>query len=376
MPQNRLVLLSTALNECVVKWTAWRGWVSRIAVIPGDGIGPEVMAEALRLLEQLRDKGRALSWDVLPYSAETFLRDGSAMPPGALGQLSSYDAILLGAFGDARVPDMAHGREVVLGLRQGLGLYVNMRPVRLLREELTPLKGRAESDIDLVILRENTEGLYSHAGGFLRKGTKDETAVQSSIDTRFGAERFLRYAFSFAAKRPNAKLALVDKHNALRYSGDLWYRTFLDVASEFPGVSAEHRFIDAACAEMVLAPGHFSVVAADNLFGDILGDLGAALVGGLGFAPSANINPETGKGMFEPVHGSAPDIAGRGIANPCAALLACSMMLEHLGDAESAAVVENAVRKALAEGARTRDAGGALTTREIGQKILNRLELP
>ncbi len=350
--------------------------MSRIAVIPGDGIGPEVIAEALRLLELLRGKGRSFSWDVFPFSAETFLRDGRAMPQEALGQLAGYDAILLGAFGDPRIPDMAHGREVVLGLRQGLDLYVNMRPVRLLLPELTPLKRGGASEIDFVVLRENTEGLYAHAGGFLHRGTRNETALQTSVDTRFGIERFLRYAFALAAARPIAKLTLVDKHNALRFSGDLWYRTFLEVASAFSSVSAEHRFIDAACAELVLNPAHFSVIAADNLFGDILGDLGAALAGGLGFAPSANINPETGKGMFEPIHGSAPDIAGRGIANPCAALLACAMMVEHLGDKEAAMAIEKAVRKSLAEGALTRDAGGTLSTSEMGKAVMARMDIP
>ncbi len=348
--------------------------MKRIAVIPGDGIGPEVIDEAVKVLELLRSSGRPLSWDIFPYSARTFLRDGRAMPQGAIGELAGYDAILLGAFGDQRIPDMAHGREVVLGLRQELDLYVNVRPIRLLLEELTPLKGKERPEIDFVVLRENTEGLYAHAGGFLHKGTPAETAVQTSVDTRAGIERFLRHAFALAASKRAKKLTLVDKHNALSFSGDLWYRAFREVAEAFPSVAAEHRYVDAACAEMVLNPGHFSVIAADNLFGDILGDLGAALAGGLGFAPSANVNPETGKGMFEPVHGSAPDIAGKGIANPCAAMLACAMMLRHIGEAGAATAVEKAVGAALASGARTLDAGGTLSTSEMGKAIRDRIE--
>jgi len=345
----------------------------RVAVLPGDGVGPEVLAESLRVFDHLRSRSTPLEYEVLPYSAETYLRDGRAMPEGALDHLARYDGVLLGAFGDPRVPDMAHGREVVMGLRQGWDLFVNLRPVRPLCDDLVPLKGRGADAVDMLLVRENTQGLYAHAGGFHAAGTPDEVAVQTSIDTRRGVERLARYAFALARERRRTSVTLVDKHNALRYSGDLWDRTFRAVAADFPDVEARHQFVDAACARMVQDPAAFDVVVADNLLGDILGDLAAALAGGLGFAPSVNLNPTTGRAVFEPVHGSAPDIAGTGTANPCAALLAAALLLRHLGFAEAAAELESAVAAAVRDGARTRDAGGALTTREMGDAVLARL---
>jgi len=342
-------------------------------VLPGDGVGPEVLSEVLRVFDHFRSGSLPLEYEIFPYSADTYLRDGRAMPEGALDALSAFDAVLLGAFGDPRVPDMAHGREVVMGLRQGWDLYVNLRPVHPLCDDLVPLRGLGADAVDMLLVRENTEGLYAHAGGFHARGTPDEVAVQTSIDTRRGVERLVRYAFSLARERRRRSVTLVDKHNALRYSGDLWDRTFRAVAGDFPEVEARHRFVDAACTRMVQDPASFEVVVADNLLGDILGDLAAALAGGLGFAPSANLNPATGRALFEPVHGSAPDIAGTGVANPCASLLAAALLLKHLGFADPGSDLESAVAAAVRGGARTRDAGGALSTREMGDAVLARL---
>ncbi len=340
----------------------------RIAVIPGDGIGPEITHEVLKVMEALCSKGVPLTWQTFDYSADSYLKTGKALPEGAIEELAAFDAIFMGALGDPRVPDSTHARDILLGLRFGLDLYVNLRPVRLPIEALTPLKGRTAHDIDLVIVRENTEGAYVGAGGFLKKGTAEEVAVQEALATRRGVERVLRFAFEHARGRRKI-LAMADKHNALRFVSDLWFRVFRELSEAYPDVEARHYFIDNLCYQLVRDPSQFDVIVTSNLFGDLLSDLGAALAGGLGLAPSANINPETGRGLFEPVHGSAPDIAGRGEANPSAGLLSMAMMLEFLGIGEAARTVHSAVDSCIAAGQVTRDLGGALGTGAAGDAV-------
>ena len=341
----------------------------RIAILPGDGIGPEITAEVIMILEVLRSRGAALEWRTFDYSADSYLKTGKAMPDGAFEELSSFDAIFLGAFGDPRVPDSAHARDILLGLRFGLDLYVNLRPAKLMLDRLTPLKGMTLGDIDLVVVRENTEGAYVGAGGFLRRNTPEEIAIQEAVATRRGVERILRYAFEYARTRRRKKLAMADKHNALRFVSDLWYRLFQQVSADYPDVEARHFFIDNMCYQFVCDPSQFDVVVTGNLFGDILSDLGAALAGGLGLAPSANINPETGRGLFEPVHGSAPEIAGRGVANPAAGILSLAMMLDFLGMTDAAQSVESAVNSCILDGQVTRDLGGTLGTSAAGDAV-------
>ncbi len=340
----------------------------RIAVIPGDGIGPEITTEVLKVMEALRSKGTPLEWQTFGYSADTYLETGKALPEGVFEELTSFDAVFLGALGDSRVPDSAHARDILLRLRFGLDLYVNLRPVRLPLDTLTPLKGRTVGDIDLVIVRENTEGAYVGAGGFLKKGTADEVAVQEGIATRRGVERVLRFAFEHARRR-RRKLAMADKHNALRFVSDLWFRVFQEMSPCYPEVEARHFFVDNLCYQLVRDPSQFDVIVTSNLFGDLLSDLGAALAGGLGLAPSANINPETGRGLFEPVHGSAPDIAGRGEANPSAALLSLAMLLDFLGLREAAECLHSAVNSCIAAGQVTPDLGGPLGTGAAGDAV-------
>lgn len=348
--------------------------MKRIGVIPGDGIGPEVTSEVVALLRLLRDDGLPLAWDVLPYSADYYLAHGRALPEGGLEALGGYDALFVGAFGDPRVPDMAHAREILLGARRGFDLYVNERPVRLLHERITPLKGRGRADVDFVIFRENTEGAYVGLGGRFKRGTPDEVAVQEALATRKGVERILRHAFRTAASSPRKTLHMADKHNALEHVGGLWHEAFLAVAGEFPMVHAHHIFVDALCHDVVRDPGRFDVIVTSNLFGDLISDLSAALAGGLGVTPSANLNPESGKGLFEPVHGSAFDLAGKGLANPVAALLSAAIMLYFLGFPGAAKGVERAVEASVAAGETTPDLGGGLTTAAAGEAVRKRLE--
>lgn len=347
--------------------------MARFAVIPGDGIGPEVTAEVLKALRRLGEAGHPIDTQTYDLSADRYLATGVAMPPGTLDELARYDGIFLGALGDPRVPDFAHAREVVLGARQKLDLYVNVRPVELLHERLTPLKGRSCRDVDFLILRENTEGAYVGAGGFVRKGTPHEVAVQETVATRMGADRILRYAFGQARLRPRKNLVMADKHNALRYSCDLWDRAFRELAPEFPDVEARHLYVDNLCLQLVRDPSQFDVIVTSNLFGDLVSDIGAALIGGLGLAPSASVNPEKPLGLFEPVHGSAPDLAGRGLANPAAALLSATMMLRFAGLGEAGEKLDRAVRGCVAGGLTTPDLGGGLTTRAAGDAVCERL---
>ncbi|MCC6745320.1 MAG: 3-isopropylmalate dehydrogenase, partial [Acidobacteria bacterium] len=285
---------------------------------------------------------------------------------------SEYDAILLGAVGDPRVPDNRHAADILLGLRFKLELYINLRPIRLLADGLTPLKGRTCADIDFVVFRENTEGLYTFMGGNFKKGTPDEVAIQEEVNTRKGVERIIEAAFTFAEDTGRGKVTLADKSNAMTYGHDLWRRTFKEVAARHPSIETNAQYIDATAMFMVLDPGQYDVIVTNNLFGDIITDLGAALQGGLGVAGSGNIHPGA-VSLFEPVHGSAPQFAGKNIANPIGSILAAAMMLEHLGHKDAADAIERAVVSAVAGGLMTKDIGGSLTTTEAGAAIAERV---
>jgi 3-isopropylmalate dehydrogenase len=341
----------------------------RIAVIPGDGIGVEVIAEALHVLQAVAPSlTTPVDCQRFDWGAERWLRDGTTLPAGAFEDLRDhYHAILFGALGDPRVPDQIHARDILLGLRFRLDLYINLRPVRLLDERLTPLKNKRISDIDMLVLRENTEGLYAGVGGNFKKGTPDEIAINEDINTRKGVERILRAAYDMARQR-RKRVCMSDKANALTYAHGLWQRTWREVAAEYPDVESSHLYVDVAAMEMVRAPERFDVLVTSNMFGDILTDLGAAIAGGLGLAASGNIHPGRCS-LFEPVHGSAPDIAGRGIANPMGAILSLAMCLRHLDEKSGAERIERAVQKVVTEGRVTRDLGGTLTTRECGGAI-------
>src|ERR687890_758953 len=320
----------------------------RVAVVPGDGIGPEVIEEAVGVLERVREThGVRLELKHFDWGADKFLSEGVSLPEGALEMLTrEFDAVLAGAFGDPRVPSNQHAEDILLGMRRGLDLYINLRPVRLLHERLTPLRGRAVEDIDFVVFRENTEGAYGGAGGFLKKGTGDEIATQEEYNTRKGVERIVVAAFEYARARGRRKVTMCDKSNVQRFGGDLWQRVFKEVSARYDGIEANHQYVDAAAMFMVLNPAQYEVVVTNNLFGDILTDIGAALQGGLGMAASANIHPGR-VSLFEPVHGSAPPLAGRGVANPVGAILTSAMMLEYLGHEEAAREAGEAVRRRL-----------------------------
>jgi 3-isopropylmalate dehydrogenase len=347
----------------------------RVAVVAGDGIGPEVTREAVLVLERLAEThGVRLELTHFDWGADKFLREGVTLPDGALGMLArEFDAIFAGAFGDPRVPSNQHAEDILLGMRRGLDLYINLRPVRLLHPRLTPLRDRAEADIDFVVFRENTEGAYCGAGGFLKKGTPDEIATQEELNTRRGVERIIVAAFEYARAKGKRRVTMADKSNVQRFGGDLWQRTFREVAARYPDLEANHQYVDAMTMFMVLDPGQYGVVVTSNLFGDILTDLGAALQGGLGLAASGNIHPGR-VSLFEPVHGSAPPLAGKARANPAGAILSAALMLEYLGHAEAAAAVEGAVREAIAAGETTRDLGGTLSTGEAGEAVRERIK--
>jgi 3-isopropylmalate dehydrogenase len=348
--------------------------MKRIAVIPGDGIGPEVVHEALRVLRYLND-AQALDLEFVDFDwgAEKFLRDGVTLPQGALKMLTAdFSAILAGAFGDPRVPSNKHAEDILLGMRRGLDLYINLRPVRLLNDRLTPLLNRKTTDIDFVVFRENTEGAYCGAGGFLKQGTADEIALQDEVNTRGGVERIIVAAFEYARANGRKRVTMADKSNVQRFGGDLWQRVFKEVAETYPEITANHQYVDAMAMYMVLDPTQYDVIVTNNLFGDILTDLGAAIQGGLGLAASGNIHP--GKvSLFEPVHGSAPPLAGKGIANPIGAILTSAMMLEYLGFQTLSKDIEQAVRAAISANETTRDLGGQLSTEEAGAAIVAHL---
>jgi 3-isopropylmalate dehydrogenase len=342
----------------------------RIAVIPGDGIGKEVIAEASKVLRAVaKAGGKQLELVDFDWGADRYLRDGTTLPEDAPAMLQrEFDAILLGAVGDPRVPTNKHMHDILLGLRFKLDLYVNLRPCMLLDKRLTPLRERSERDVNFTVVRENTEGLYVGVGGQFKRGTPDEVAVQEDVNTRKGVERIIRYAFEFARRKGLKRVCMSDKSNALTYGHDLWQRVFQQMRAEYAEIESSHLYIDALAMEVVRDASQFEVIVTCNLFGDILSDLGAQLAGGLGLAPSGNINPE-GISLFEPVHGSAPKIAGKNLANPCGAILTGAMMLEHLGWAAEAARINAAVREAVRQGKTTAEIGGALGTREVGDWV-------
>jgi 3-isopropylmalate dehydrogenase len=341
----------------------------RIAVIPGDGIGKEVTAEAVKVLHAVEEKfGRSFDLEHLPWSADHYVQTGETLPANGYDLLRQFDAILIGALGDPRVPDNRHAREILLGTRFELDLYVNYRPVKLLAERLCPLKGRGPDDVKFVVFRENTEGVYVSIGGRFKPNTDDEVAIQEEINTYKGVHRIIRYAFEYAQDHGLTKVCMADKSNAMTQGHALWQRVFKEVSSQFPRITPTHYYIDALAMYMVLDPGQFEVIVTNNLFGDIITDLGATFQGGLGMAASGNIHP--GKtSMFEPVHGSAPKFAGKNIANPIGAISSTAMLLETLGATDEAAAMEAAVLKAVQENQVTSDIGGTLGTREAGDYI-------
>jgi 3-isopropylmalate dehydrogenase len=341
----------------------------KIAVVPGDGIGVDVTREALKVLNTVQDLfGLRMSLDQYDFGADRFLRTGETLPAEMLQRFRTYDAIFMGAFGDPRVPDMRHAAEILLGTRFHLDLYINQRPVRCLAERLCPLKNRRPEDVDFVVFRENTEGLYVGIGGNFKKGTADEIAIQEDVNTRRGVERIIRHAFLFARSTRRSKVTMADKSNVLRYGHDLWQRVFEEVSAEFSQIEAQHLYVDALAMQMVKDPSQFEVIVTCNMFGDIITDLGAQLQGGLGMAASGNINPD-GVSMFEPVHGSAPKYAGKDVANPLGAILTVQMMLDHLGHPESAAAIERAVVRSVETRRCTRDLGGELGTQGTGDAV-------
>jgi 3-isopropylmalate dehydrogenase len=348
----------------------------RIAVIPGDGIGKEVIPQAVKVIQAT---GAAVELTDFDWGADRYLRDQGTVPPDGFAMLArDFDGILVGAFGDPRVKTNIHAKEILLGMRFKMDLYANVRPVRLLDAALCPLKGVEPKDVDFVVLRENTEGVYTDAGGVFKQGTADEIATQEDINTRKGVERIIRYAFEYCRKytkldgSPRSKVLMCDKSNAMTHAGGLWQRVFKEVSAEYPKITAQHMYVDALCMQMVRDPRQFDVIVTNNMFGDIITDLAAALQGGLGMAASGNIHPGR-TSMFEPVHGSAPLIAGKNEANPFGAILTAAMMLRHLDFTKEADKIEAAVLEAVRQKKTTQDIGGSLGTREAGEWIVSRL---
>jgi 3-isopropylmalate dehydrogenase len=347
----------------------------RVGVISGDGIGPEVVAEALKVLDASGVKTDRTSFAL---GAERYLDSGEVLPDGTVEALRELDAVLLGAVGDPRVPPGVLERGLLLRLRFELDLYVNLRPVKLYPGVRSPLAGKTADDIDMIVVRENTEGLYSGAGGVHRRGTGYEVATQESINTRAGVDRVLEYAYDRANARSRRKITMVHKTNVLTNAGDLWMRAFEEMGANYPEVERDYSHVDATCLYFVTQPERFDVVVTDNLFGDILTDLGAAIAGGMGLAASGNINPaRTGASIFEPVHGSAPDIAGKGWANPIACILSVALMLEHLGESEAAQRVEQAAVATLGTlaevGMGTAGEAMGYTTQQVGDMVAEAL---
>lgn len=344
----------------------------RIALVPGDGIGLEVVSAARQVLVAVAEsEGLPLEFVDWDLGADRYLRDGVTITDEEFRALAEdHDAILLGALGDPRVPGNEHARDILLGLRFKLDLYVNFRPCVLLAEELCPLK-ELQGPIRVEIFRENTEGLYTGMGGSYKTGTPDEVAIEEDINTRKGVERIVRAAFEFAKTNDRPRITLVDKANAMRHAGGLWRRVFQEVGEGYPGVEQEAMYVDAMAMDLVRRPERYSVVVTSNLFGDIVSDLAAELTGGLGLAPSANVHPGRNV-LYEPVHGSAPDIAGTGRANPVGAIRCAALLLHDLGHKEAAGRVEDSVVASIAEGMTTPDLGGSLSTEEVGAWIAER----
>ncbi len=368
--------------------------MATIGVIAGDGVGPEVVAEGLAVFEDVaRLDGPRPDLVAFDLGGERYLRTGEVLPDSVLEDLRRCDAIYLGAVGHPGVAPGILEKGILLRLRFAFHQYINLRPVKLFPGVETPIKGKGPAEIDFVVVRENNEDLYVGAGGFTYKGTPEEVAIQTSINTRAGVERCLRYAFDLARARGEARtfpglsaedrgkgmvgqVTMVAKTNVLTYAHDLWMRAFAEVSLDYPTIKVDYNHVDACCMRMVVAPERYDVIATTNMFGDIITDLGAVLQGGMGLAASGNLNPDrTAPSMFEPVHGSAPDIAGRGVANPIAAVLSLGMMLDHLGAPRGAHAVRSAVARVLAAGApRTPDLGGPATTREVGLALRQALE--
>ncbi|MEZ4322425.1 MAG: 3-isopropylmalate dehydrogenase [Myxococcota bacterium] len=348
--------------------------MAKVAVVPGDGIGKEVVPEGVRVLEHLAARdGLTLEFEHFDLGADRYLADGTTMPPETLERFrNEFDAILLGALGDPRVPSNQHAADILLGSRFQLDLFINLRPIRLLDERYCPLKGKGPDDLDIVVFRENTEGLYTGVGGQFKRGTPDEVAIEAEINTRKGVERIVRAAFEYAKLHRKGSVCMSDKSNAMRHGHDLWQRAFREVAAEYPDIRATHLFVDVLCMELVRAPEQFDVIVTNNLFGDIVTDLGAQLQGGIGLAASGNIHPGR-VSLFEPVHGSAPAIAGQGIANPLATVLSVGMLLTHLGHAGLEDELQRAVGAVLQAGQVTRELGGELSTRAATDAVLNHL---
>lgn len=340
--------------------------MTKIAVLPCDGAGKEVVPEAIKVLKAA---GANFDFEEFDVNADQYLRTGEPIPAKVWSELQRADAILFGAVGDPRVNETAYLAGVLLRLRFELDLYVNLRPARLYDDRLSPLRREDRRHIDLLIVRENTEGLYVGMGGRFKKGTEHEVAIQEDLNTALGVTRIIEYAFGVARR----EVVMVDKSNAMTHAGGLWQERWKAVATKHPHIKTRHLYVDAAAMQLVRDPSQFEVIVTGNLFGDILSDLTAELIGGMGIAPSANINPETRHGLFEPVHGTAPDIAGRGLVNPMGAILSASMMVRHLGHTEMADAIEGAVKSAIRAGECTRDLGGNLSTGECGNAVARRL---
>ncbi len=365
----------------------------KIGVIPGDGVGPEVIAESLAILGDVAQlEGFEYTLDRFDLGGERFLATGEVLPAGDIEKLRGCDVILLGAVGHPGVAPGILEKGILLRLRFDFHQYINLRPIRLYAGVETPIRGKGPEDIDMVVVRENNEDLYVGAGGFTRKGTPEEVAIQTSINTRAGVERALRFALEQARDRARQgpfrgltraeidrgltrQVTLVAKTNVLTFAHDLWMRAFTEISRDYPDIKCDYQHVDACCMRMVVNPERFDVIVTTNMFGDIITDLGAVLQGGMGLAASGNLNPErTAPSMFEPVHGSAPDIAGKGIANPLAAILSVAMMLDHLGAAAAAERVRRAVARVLKRPAsKTPDLGGTATTAEVGCAVREEL---
>ncbi|MBL0715334.1 MAG: 3-isopropylmalate dehydrogenase [Desulfosarcina sp.] len=342
-----------------------------IAVVPGDGTGPEVVAEGLKVLKAVSERcGFRLGYTHFPFGGEYYRKTGEILPEGSYAALAETDAVFLGAIGHPEVKPGILEKGILLDLRFHFDQYINLRPVKLYEGVETPLKDKGPEDIDFVVIRENTEGLYAGAGGFLKRGTPDEVAIQESINTRKGVERCIRFAFEYCRQRDRARrLTLCGKTNVLTYAFNLWERTFQEVAGEYPDIETDYAHVDAICMWMVKNPEWFDVIVTDNMFGDIITDLGAMIQGGMGIAAGGNINPE-GLSMFEPIGGSAPKYTGQGIINPIAAISAGQLMLEFLGELEAAAMVEKAVIKVLRDDLKGTAAGKmGYTTSQVGDRV-------
>ena len=344
----------------------------KIAVIPGDGIGKEVIKEGIRVLDAAGKRfGFSLEWRTFPWGCDYYVANGEMMPSDGLEQLRPYDAIFLGAVGTPGVPDHVSLWGLLIPIRREFRQYVNVRPVRLLRGITSPLRNKTAGDIDFYVVRENNEGEYSNIGGRIYTGTEEEITVQESVFTRKGVERIQRFGYELAKKRNRKHLTSATKSNGIVFTMPFWDEIFAELSLTYPDVETDQFHIDALCAKVVLDPGYFDVIVASNLFGDIISDLGPAVAGSLGIAASGNLNPEREfPSMFEPVHGSAPDIAGKGIANPIGQIWSGAMMLEHLGEPDAARVIEEAIETALDDRTvKTPDLGGTATTEELGRTI-------